>query len=280
MSSQPTEQKPLIITAAIVGAETMREQTPYVPYTPEEIAQEALKCREAGASMVHVHGRMDDGTPTQKREVFAQILEKIRERTDILVQFSTGGAVWMDVEERIEALELRPDMATLTTGTVNFGEDVFMNSVPQIRVIAERLKRYGIKPEIEVFEVGMVEMAKRLLKEGLVEAPLHFDFVLGVPGAMPASARHLAFLIEELPEGSTWSVAGVGRHELPLAYEAIARGGHVRVGLEDNVYLSKGVLAKGSWELVQSVAQHAAEQGRPLATPAQAAALLGIDKTL
>lgn len=271
-----SQQTPLIITAAIVGAEVMREHTPYVPYTPEEIAAEAIKCREAGAAMVHVHGRLDDGTPTQSREVFSQILDRIRAQSDILVQFSTGGAVGMDVEERIEALDLRPDMATLTTGTVNFGEDIFANDLNTIRTIARRLQDFQITPEIEIFDTGMVDTALRLLnKEGLLKAPLHFDFVLGVPGGMGARERNLEFLVEMLPSGSTWSVAGIGRHELPLAYRAVDMGGHVRVGLEDNVYLSKGVLAKGSWELVEKVAEYAREQGRPLASPAQASETLG-----
>lgn len=264
----------LIITAAVVGAETMREHTPHVPYTPEEIAEEARRCREAGASMAHVHGRREDGTPTQDRETFSQLLDKIRERTDILVQFSTGGAVGMSVEERIEGLTLKPDMATLTTGTVNFGEDVFWNDLKTIRTIAARLRELGIRPEIEIFDTGMVDTALRLLGEGLLEAPLHFDFVLGVPGAMGARPENLKFLVSMIPAQSTWSVAGIGRHELPMAYQAIEMGGHVRVGLEDNIYLSRGVLARGSWELVEAVVERAEQAGRPLATPATAAALL------
>ena len=265
------QQSPLIITAAVVGAETMREHTPHVPYTPEEIAEEAVRCREAGAAMVHVHGRRDDGTPTQDRETFAEILSAIRARTDILVQFSTGGAVGMSVEERIEGLVLKPDMATLTTGTVNFGEDVFLNSLPMIRQIAARLQELGVRPEIEVFDTGMVDTALRLVREGLLEEPLHFDFVLGVPGGMGGRPENLEFLRQMVPAGSTWSVAGVGRWELPLARLAVERGGHVRVGLEDNIYLDRGRLAKGSWELVERVAGWADELGRPLATPAEAA---------
>lgn len=268
--------EPLIITAAVVGAEVMRDHTPFVPYTPEEIAQEALRCRQAGASMVHVHGRLDDGAPTQSRAVFKEILEKIRERTDILVQFSTGGAVGMSVEERIEALDLQPDMATLTTGTVNFGDDVFLNSLPIIRQIARGLKTHGVAPEIEIFDAGMVDTALRLLQEGLLEPPLHFDFVLGVPGGIGASSRNLRFLVESLPEGSTWSVAAMGRFELPLGKEALEMGGHVRVGLEDNIYLQKGVLAKGSFELVQEIASHAEKIGRPLATPLEARRILSL----
>lgn len=266
--------EPLLITAAIVGAETMREHNPHVPYTPEEIAAEAVRCREAGASMVHVHGRHDDGQPTQDRETFEHILNGIRARTDVLVQFSTGGAVWMDVEQRIEALDLHPDMATLTTGTVNFGDDVFLNSWPMIQTIAQRLQTFGIRPEIEVFDTGMVDTALRLLKDGLIEAPIHFDFVLGVPGAMGGAPENLDFLVSKIPDGSTWCVAGVGRHELPLAYKAIEMGGHVRVGLEDNVYIAKGELAQGSWELVARVAERAAAVGRPLHTPATAREML------
>ncbi len=268
--------QPLIITAAVDGAETMREDNPNVPYTPEEIAAEAVRCREAGASMVHVHGREEDGTPTQAREVFGQILDTIRQHSDILVQFSTGGAVWMSVDERIEALDLRPDMATLTTGTVNFGEDVFMNSLPMIRQIAERLRAFDIKPEIEIFDTGMVDTALRLVKEELVDAPLHFDFVLGVPGGMGGRPENLDFLVDMIPEGSTWSVAGIGRHELSLAYKAVDMGGHVRVGLEDNIFLEKGVLAEGSWQLVEKVVDYAREQGRDLATPDVAREILGL----
>lgn len=270
------DAQPVIITAAIVGAEIMREDTPYVPYTPDEIAQEARRCRDAGAAMVHVHGRQDDGTPTQDRATFKAILDKIREQTDLLVQFSTGGAVWMSVEERIDAIDLKPDMATLTTGTVNFGDDVFLNSMPMIRDIARGLKKYGIRPEIEVFDTGMIDNALRLIGEGLLEGPLHFDFVLGVPGAMGASVRNLEFLVNSIPEGSTWSVAGIGRHELPLAIYALENGGHVRVGLEDNIYLKRGVLAEGSFQLVELVVEEAQKRGRIIADPIAARPILGI----
>ncbi len=270
----PKSEPPLIITAAVVGAETMREQTPHVPYSPEEIAEECSRCFDAGAAMVHVHGRHDDGSPTQGRDTYAAILDAIQQRCDVLVQFSTGGAVGMDVQERIEALELQPDMATLTTGTVNFGDDVFMNSLPTIRTIARRLQHFDIRPEIEVFDTGMITTALRLRDEGLIDEPIHFDFVMGVPGGIEASPRHLDFLVESIPDDSTWSVAAMGRHELPMARCAVDSGGHARVGLEDNIYLTKGVLAKGSYELVERVADYAAEQRRPLATPNEARQIL------
>lgn len=268
--------KPLIITAAIVGAEVMREHTPFIPYTPDEIAAEAQRCYEAGASIVHVHGRRDDGTPTQDRDTYEKVLTAISERCPLIVQFSTGGAVGMTVEERIEALVLAPEMATLTTGTVNFGDDVFLNSLPMIREIAGNLQSAGITPEIEVFDAAMIENALDLLEAGLLELPLHFDFVLGVPGALKAQEENLDFLCSKLPPDSTWSVAAMGRHQIPMATLAIQKGGHVRVGLEDNIYLRKGVLAKGSYQLVEVIAEKAAEFGRPIASPAETRRILGL----
>jgi 3-keto-5-aminohexanoate cleavage enzyme len=270
--------RPIVLTAAIVGAETTREQTPYLPITAEEIGEEAARCREAGAAMVHIHVRTADGKPSQDAGLFRAAIREIRKRCDILVQTSTGGAVGMGVDERCGPLTLtgedRPDMATLTTGTVNFGQDVFWNPRPLVRDIARRIKERGLKPEVECFDAGMVDEARALAKEGLVELPAHFDFVLGVGGALAADERALDFLISYLPEGSTWTVAGVGRHQLPMAELAARKGGNARVGLEDNIFLSKGVLAKGSYELVAAAAQAARGHGRTPATPQQARELL------
>ena len=269
---------PMVLTAALVGAETTREQTPYLPLTAEEIGIEAAKCREAGAAMVHIHVRNPDGSPSQDTELFRAAIREIRKRCDILVQTSTGGAVGMGVDERCGALKLtgadRPDMATLTTGTVNFGNDVFWNPRPLVREIGRRIQSLGLKPELECFDAGMVDEAFALAKEGVIGLPAHFDFVLGVPGALTARPEALDFLIASLPKDSTWTVAGVGRHQLPMVALAAQRGGHARVGLEDNIFLSKGVLAKGSSELVAAAAVLAAAQGRRPATPAEARALL------
>lgn len=272
---------PLIITAALVGAETTREQTPYLPISPEEIAQEAKRCRDAGASIVHLHVREPDGKPSQSADLFRQTIERIRELApDLICQTSTGGAVGMDVDERTQPLTLKgkakPEMATCTTGTVNFGDDVFWNPRSLVRQIASRIKEAGIVPEIECFDAGMLDEAYALNKEGLLDFPAHFDFVLGVPGAMAAKRDAVEYLRSQLPEDSTFTVAGVGRHELPMAELAIELGGHVRVGLEDNIYVSKGVLAKGSFELVEKVAELAKAKGRPIATPAQAREILRI----
>ncbi|RKH43912.1 3-keto-5-aminohexanoate cleavage protein [Corallococcus sicarius] len=270
--------KPMLITAAMVGAETTREQTPYLPITAEEIAEDAAKCREAGAAMVHLHVRTADGKPSQDAELFRAAIRAIRKRTDVLIQTSTGGAVGMDVDERCGALTLtgadRPDMATLTTGTVNFGEEVFWNPRPLVRDIAKRIRGIGLRPELECFDVGMIDEARYLAKEGLVELPAHFDFVLGVPGTLQPRPEVLDLMIASLPEGCTWTVAGVGRHQLPYVDEAAKRGGNARVGLEDNIYLSKGVLAKGNHELVAEAAKRARANGREPATPEQARQLL------
>ncbi len=268
----------MVLTAALVGAETTRQQTPYLPLSAEEIAEDAAKCREAGAAMVHLHVRNPDGSPSQSPELFRAAIREIRKRCDVLIQTSTGGAVGMSVDERCGPLTLtgadRPDMATLTTGTVNFGEEVFWNPRPLVRDIAKRIRALGLKPEIECFDAGMVDEAAYLAKEGLVDLPAHYDFVLGVPGALAAREAALDFLIASLPPGSTWTVAGVGRFQLPMVDLAAVRGGNARVGLEDNIYVAKGVLAKGSHELVADAARRARAQGRTLATPQQARELL------
>ncbi len=270
----------MVITCAMVGAETTREQTPYLPISAEEIGEQAKKCREAGAAMVHLHVRNADGSPSQSPELFRAAIREIRRRTDVLIQTSTGGAVGMEVDERCGPLTLtgadKPDMATLTTGTVNFGKDVFWNPRALVRDIAKRIKAIGLRPEVECFDVGMIDEARALAKDGLVDLPAHFDFVLGVPGALAADERALDFMIAYLPEGSTWTVAAMGRHQLAFVELAAKKGGNARVGLEDNIYLSKGVLAKGNHELVAAAAQLARAAGRELATPAEAKALLRI----
>ena len=266
----------LIITAALTGAEITKEIQPALPVTPEEIAQEAYDCCNAGASIVHVHARDSEGKPTQKREVYAAIMQKIRERCNVIFQPSTGGAVWHTPQERGEPLELDPEMATLSAGTCNFGEDVFFNSPEVMEHFAKEMLRRNIKPEIEIFERGMIENALRLVKKGLLKEPVHFDFVLGVPGACPGSIEDLLHMVRSIPSRSTWTVAGIGRHELPLAVHAILIGGHVRVGFEDNIYYKRGELARSNASLVERIVRIARELGRDLASPDEAREMLGI----
>jgi 3-keto-5-aminohexanoate cleavage enzyme len=266
---------PLIITVAPVGGEVMPDQTPYLPVTPAQLGATARAIRAAGASIVHVHCRNDDGSNTHDVERFRQAYEAIREASDLIIQFSTGGAIGMTPAERAAPLALRPEMATLTCGSVNFGDDIFENSFPIMRGIAAKIAEHGVTPELEIFDLGHLSNAKRLASEGAIRLPAHVDFVLGVPGALEASVEHLVDCVRALPPGCTWTVAGIGRMQLTLAAVAVAMGGHVRVGLEDNLYYSKGRLATNE-ELVARVVRIAEELGRPVATPSQARDLLGI----
>jgi 3-keto-5-aminohexanoate cleavage enzyme len=269
--------EPLIITCAPVGAEVMPDQTPYLPVTPERLGETARAIREAGASIVHVHCRNDDGSNTHDVARFRAAYESIRAQSDLIVQFSTGGAIGMTPEERAAPLQLRPEMATLTCGTVNFGDDVFENSFPIMRGILGKMHEFGVRPELEIFDKGHLANARRLAKEGLLTFPQHVDLVLGVPGGLEATVQNLTDLVDDIPEGCTWSVAGIGRQQLPMALAAIAMGGHVRVGIEDNIYYSKGRLARNE-ELVARVARIAEEAGRHVATPAQAREILGLGR--
>ena len=267
--------EPLVITAALVGAELTRDNSPFLPLTPEEIGQEARAVYEAGAAMVHLHGRAKDGSPTQDVNAYRDIIEAVQEcAPELIIQISTGGAVWMKADERLQPLDLQPEMASLTTGTVNFGEEVFYNDMPMVREFAKAMQARGIGPELEIFDTGMIASAMRLLKEGLISEPLHFNLVLGVPGGAAGTIKNLMHMVESLPAGSTWTVSGIGAAQLPLTTAAILLGGNVRVGLEDNIYYSRGVLSEGNAPLVARVARIAKELGRPLATPEEARRIL------
>lgn len=268
----------LIITAAICGAEVLKEHNPAVPYTVEELVREAKSAYEAGASIIHLHVRWDDGTPTQDKERFKEAMDAIKaELPDVIIQPSTGGAVGMTNDERLQPTELNPEMATLDCGTLNFGGDeVFTNTENTIKYFGERMIERGIKPELECFDKSMIDMALRLHKKGYIKDPMHFDLVMGVNGGITGELRDFVFLADSLPAGTTYTVAGIGRFEFPLAMAAIIHGGHVRVGFEDNVFLSKGVLAKSNGELVEKVVRMAKELGRQIATPAEAREILGL----
>lgn len=267
----------LIITAAICGAEVTKEHNPAVPYTVEEIAREAESAYKAGASIIHLHVREDDGTPTQSKERFKECMDAIKEKCpDAIIQPSTGGAVGMTDEERLQPTELGPEMATLDCGTLNFGGDeIFVNTENTIINFAKIMNERNIKPEIEVFDKGMIDYAIRFNKKGIIKSPMHFDFVLGVQ--MSASARDLAFMVDSIPQGSTWTVAAVGRHQFPMAAIGIAMGGHVRVGFEDNIYYNKGELAESNGQLVERVVRLAKELGREIASPDEAREILGLN---
>ncbi len=266
-----------IVTCAVVGAEVTRAQSPAVPYTPEEIARASLEAWRQGAAVVHLHARHPDGRPSQEPAHFREIVDRIRAAgSDLVLQCSTGGAVGMGVEERLGSLVPGAEMATLNMGTLNFGDDVFVNSRPDIVRIAGRIRERGLLPECEVYDAGMLETLRWLLDKGHLAQPYHVQFVLGVPGGMSGNERNLRFLVEGMPEPAHWTVAGIGRFEMPMAELSLRLGGHVRVGLEDNLYLSKGVLAKGNGELVAEAVRMVRASGRDLATPAEARAILGL----
>ncbi|MCX7173985.1 MAG: 3-keto-5-aminohexanoate cleavage protein [Proteobacteria bacterium] len=269
----------LIITAALTGAEVSREQQPALPITPEEIARAAEACVEAGAAIVHVHARKPDGSATQDRAIYREIIAAIQARCDVIVQVSTGGAVGMTPEERLAPVTLRPEMASLSMGSLNFGAEVFLNHPADMEVFAQAMRDHGVKPELEIFDTGMLGTVSRWLQKGSLPMPVHLDFVLGIRGGMDATPEALMYLRSQLPAGVTWSVAGIGPAQLPLGVMAIILGGHVRVGFEDNIYFRKGELAASNAQLVERIARISRAMDRPVATPDEARGILGIAKT-
>ena len=271
----------LIITAAICGAEVFKEHNSYVPYTIEELATEAFNAYIAGASIIHLHVREDDGTPTQDVNRFRLAINAIKEKCpDVIIQPSTGGAVGMSNDERLQPIALKPQMCTLDCGSVNFGgSDVFINTESDIVYFSEKIYEKEILPELECFGKSHIDQVLRLYKKGIINDHLHFSFVLGVNGGQTGEERDFHFLRESIPKNATFSVAGVGRYEFPLAELAIKYGGHVRVGLEDNIYLEKGVLAKGNGDLVMKVVKMAKIHGREIATPEDTRRILHIKES-
>lgn len=267
----------LIITAAICGAEVTKEDNPNVPYTVKEIGEEAKMAYDAGASIIHLHVREDDGTPTQSKHRFKVCIDEIKKHCpDIIIQPSTGGAAGMTDEERIQPVYLLPEMATLDCGTLNFGgnEGILFNTEKTILNFANIMKDCDVKPEIEVFDKGMIDYAIKYKNLGFLNEPMHFNFVLGVQ--MAASVRDLLFMAESVPSGSTWTVSGIGKGEMEMAAVAILLGGHVRVGFEDNVYISKNNLAQSNADLVRKVVELSNLLGREVATPNEARTILNL----
>ena len=266
----------LIITCAISGAEVTKEHNPSVPYTVDEMVEAAYEAYQAGASIIHLHARFDDGKPTQDKDRYEEIYRAIKEKCpDLIIQVSTGGAVGMSRDERIDVLNIKPEMATLDCGTLNFGGDeIFINTENDIIYFANKMNELNVRYEMECFEKGHIDTTKRLIKKGHIKGHLHYSFVLGVNGGMTGEERDFIFLKESLPEDSTYSVAGIGRYEFSLAELSIKHGGHVRVGLEDNIYIEKGVLAKSNAELVKKVVEIAKKYNREIATPIEARKIL------
>jgi 3-keto-5-aminohexanoate cleavage enzyme len=270
---------PCIITVAITGSVPTKRDNPAVPITVPEQIESTHAAYEAGAALVHVHVRNDDGSTSSDPEKFGRFLEGLRQHCpDMIVQFSTGGRSGMG-KERGGMLPLKPEMASLTTGSVNFAKIIYENHPTLIHDLAASMLELGIKPEIEIFDLAMLYNAAALVAEGLLKAPVHVQFVLGIPGALPADRQVLEFELAQLARvlpGATWTAAGVGRHQLAVNEWALELGGHCRTGLEDNLRFDKDRLAVSNAELVARVAALAAEYGRTVATPREARRILGL----
>jgi 3-keto-5-aminohexanoate cleavage enzyme len=267
----------LIITVALTGNVPTQQMNPNLPATADEIAADVRRCADAGAVVFHVHARDKDQKPTLDSDVFKANARRIKKSApEVIIQLSTGGRAGKDWEARANPVRLLPEMASFTTGSNNLPGIIYENSPQFIEFLAGVFKETGVKPEIEVFEAGMISNAVYLQNKGFIEPPLHFDFVLGAPGSMAGTVRNLVFLSESIPAGSTWTVAGIGKAEIPLAVAAIAMGGHVRVGLEDNLYMPDGSPASNS-KLVEKVVAIAKEIGREIAGPEETRTLLSLN---
>jgi 3-oxoadipate:acetyl-CoA acetyltransferase len=272
-------QTPCIISVAITGSLPTKAQNPAVPITPSEQIESTHEAFEAGAALVHIHVRDDAGRPSSDPERFAQVQEGVRKFCPgMIVQFSTGGR-GRRLEERGAMLYLRPDMASLATGSVNFPTSIYENPPDFVEALAKEIALHGAKPEVEIFDTAMLYTAVELVKAGLLAAPPHVQFVLGLKNALPARRELLEFLIRELNvllPGATWTAAGMARHQLTVNHWALELGGHCRTGLEDNIRFDQDRLAASNAELVRRVASIAAEHGRRAATPAEARRLLDL----
>ena len=270
---------PCIITVAITGSVPTKKDSPAVPITVPEQIESTHAAYEAGAALVHVHVRNDDGSTTSDPEKFGRFLAGIRRHCpDMIVQFSTGGRSGMG-KERGGMLHLKPEMASLTTGSVNFATMIYENHPTLIHDLATSMLANDIKPEVEIFDLAMLYNAAKLVAEGLLKPPVHVQFVLGIPGALPADREVLQFELAQLERmlpGATWTAAGIGRHQLVVNEWSLELGGHCRTGLEDNVRFDKQRLASSNAELVHRVAQLTERFGRSVATPAEARQILGL----
>lgn len=266
----------LIITIAPTGSIPTKKKNPNVPITPDEIIQTGILCEKAGASVIHVHARNPvDETGSTDFQIFKEIHDGLKQETNLIIQISTGGRAGMEYEKRCERLSLKPEMASLTTGSVNFPSSVYANSPDLIYGLAKDMKTHGIKPEIEVFDISMIQNAIDLVDQCLIRPSLHFDFVMGLKGAIPATIENLVHLKNSIPFGSTYTVAGIGAFQLPMCTHAVAMGGHVRVGLEDCTYFRKGELASNE-QLIKRMVQVSDILGRKIATPDEARQILGL----
>ena len=281
---------PVVISAALTGVLATRDLCPAIPYTPQEIAEEAKRAADAGAAIVHIHARNPEGGPEWRVETFAEILTEVRARTDVIVNFSTG-AIGIPVEERVAHIrELRPEIGALNMGSMNYAiysekkktfyhDHVFANPFKDIRLFLEAMNSAGVRPELECFDTGHIANTAPLIDLGVLRAPYQFSLIMGVLGGIPGSTRHLVNQVDTLPPGSHWQVIGIGLNQWPLVAAAIAMGGNVRVGLEDNFYVEAGSMAKSNADLVEKAVRLARDEGREVASVEQARQILCLNAT-
>ena len=266
---------PVVVTVAVTGADVFRENNPNIPYTTQEIADSSIEAAGAGATVVHLHVREDDGTPSGRPELFADVIDRIRAGSDLLTMVSTGGANDMTIEERTTGLEAKPDISGVESGSMNFGDETFITPPPAGRGIAKRATDAGITLEVEAFDVGHVVSAVRWLEKGVIPEPLRINLVFGVPGGIDATPEALDAMLRPLPEGTFWTVTCIGRHHFRMEALALLRGAPgVRTGLEDVAYVAKGVHAESNAALVARIVELAGTLGREVASQDQTKELL------
>lgn len=268
----------VIVTVAVNGSRPTKAMNPAVPYTPAEIADAAVEAHRAGAAIAHIHVRdPESGAPSSRLELFAEVLDRIRSRCDMLVNLTTSGlhVTGQDaLEQRLAPVQLRPDLCSLDIGSLNFRDRLFANPPEFGEEAARRMQAAGVKPEIEVFDVGHIDQALDLIGRGLIEPPPYFQLCMGVKWGIPATPENLLFMRSKLPADAQWSVLGVGAAQWTMVAMGVLLGGHVRVGFEDNLHLHKGVLARSNAELVEQAVRIAQALQREVATPAEARAML------
>lgn len=282
----------VIITVAVIGSAPTREQSPYIPITPREIAESAVEAHKAGASIAHIHVRdPETGNASNDVAFFTEVVERIRDACDMILNLSTGhgGALYIgpdgkaildgiqSAERRVEhVLKLKPELCSLDIGTMNFGIGVFANTQPIVDKMAEMIKETGAKPEVELFDVGQIEIANRLMDLGLIEARPHFQLCMGTAGGCAATPKNAVHFAECLPPDCTWSIFGVAREQFPMAAMGALLGGHVRVGFEDNLYMEKGLKAKSNADLVNRAADIIRCLNKSVASVDEAREILGL----
>ena len=268
---------PVVLTVAVTGADVFRENNPNIPYTTAEIADSSIEAGQAGATVVHLHVREDDGTPSGRPELFKDVMERIRAGSDLLTMVSTGGSNEMTIEERTTGLEAAPDISGVESGSMNFGDDTFITPPAAGRGIIERATSAGIALEVEAFDVGHVVSAVRWLEEGILPPPLRINLVFGVPGGIDASPEALAAMLRPLPSGTFWTVTCIGRHHPRMMALALLNGAPgIRTGLEDVAYIRRGELAASNAALVEMAVGLTRALGREVATREQTPELLGL----